>query len=196
MVNNAGYSVYGSVEDVTAEDARRQFEVNFFGVTFLTKAVLPFMREQKSGSIINVTSIAGKIGWALGSYYHASKHALEGWSDSLRMEVKQFGIDVVIIEPGAIKSEFYEVMNQPLIDRSKDGPYETLASRIIDLNEKNDDGAASLSPDVIGRLIFKAVNDINPKTRYVGGKGARLALFLRKILSDKLFDKALLSQLK
>ncbi|WP_370298823.1 oxidoreductase, partial [Pontibacterium sp.] len=104
LINNAGYSVYGSVEDVSQEDARRQFDVNFFGAAFLTQKVLPHMRQQGSGHIINVTSIGGKMYAPLGSWYHGTKHALEGWSDCLRVETKDFGIKVSIVEPGAIET--------------------------------------------------------------------------------------------
>ncbi|MEO0333342.1 MAG: oxidoreductase [Bacteroidota bacterium] len=106
LINNAGYAVYGAIEDVSYEDAKRQFEVNLFGLAEVTKAVLPAMRNQKSGTIINVSSVGGKIFTPLGAWYHATKHALEGWSDCLRLELRSFGIDVVVIQPGAIKTEF------------------------------------------------------------------------------------------
>ena len=106
LVNNAGYAVYGAVEDVSAEDAKRQFDVNLFGLAEMTKAVLPYMRKSKSGKIINISSMGGKMYTPLGAWYHATKHALEGWSDCLRLELKQFGIDVVVIEPGGIATEF------------------------------------------------------------------------------------------
>ena len=112
LVNNAGYAIWGAVEDVSYEDAKRQFEVNLFGLAEVTKAVLPIMRVKKRGKIINITSIGGKIYSPLGAWYHATKHALEGWSDCLRLEVEEFGIDVVIIEPGAIRTEFGEVLGR------------------------------------------------------------------------------------
>ncbi|MCL4162006.1 UNVERIFIED_CONTAM: hypothetical protein GTU68_051582, partial [Idotea baltica] len=105
LVNNAGYGVYGSVEDVSIREAREQFEVNLFGLARLTQLVLPTMRDQGSGTIINLSSMGGKVYTPLGSWYHATKHALEGWSDCLRIEVAQFGINVSIIEPGAIETE-------------------------------------------------------------------------------------------
>ena len=96
LFNNAGYAIYGAVEDITIDEARRQFEVNIFGLASLTQKVLPYMRAKRSGTIINTSSIGGKIYSPLGAWYHATKHALEGWSDCLRLEVKQFNIDVVI----------------------------------------------------------------------------------------------------
>lgn len=116
LVNNAGYAIYGAVEDTDLADARRQFEVNLFGVAALTKAVLPHMRERRSGVIVNVSSMGGRIYTPLGAWYHASKRALEGWSDCLRLELARFGIHVVIVEPGSIATEFGNVMTQPMID--------------------------------------------------------------------------------
>lgn len=194
LINNAGYSVYGSVEDVSKKDARRQFDVNLFGLGELTQKVLPYMRKQKSGHIINVTSIGGKIYMALGAWYHASKHALEGWSDCLRLETKQFGIKVSIIEPGAIETEFSDVMNQPMIDRSKGGPYENLSNAIIEANKGANDGSSSTSPDIIAKTISKAISSKNPKTRYAAGKMAKPILFFRRWLSDKAFDKMIMMQ--
>lgn len=194
LVNNAGYSVYGSVEDVSKEDARRQFDVNLFGLASLTQKVLPHMRKQGSGHIINITSIGGKIYMALGAWYHASKHALEGWSDCLRLETKQFGIKVSIIEPGAIQTEFGDVMNQPMIDRSKGGPYEKIANAIIEANKGAYDDSPSTSPDIIAKTISKAIRSKNPKTRYVAGKMAKPILFFRRWLSDKAFDKMIMMQ--
>ena len=108
LINNAGYGLYGAMEDTSLEDARYQFEVNLFGLARLTQLVLPHMRKQNFGRIINTSSVGGKIYTPLGSWYHATKHALEGWSDCLRLEVAPFGIDVIIIEPGAIITEFGE----------------------------------------------------------------------------------------
>ena len=123
LINNAGYGLYGAMEDTSLEDARYQFEVNLFGLARLTQLVLPHMRKQNFGRIINTSSVGGKIYTPLGSWYHATKHALEGWSDCLRLEVAPFGIDVIIIEPGAIITEFGEAMGGPMLERSGRGPY-------------------------------------------------------------------------
>ncbi|MCG7995549.1 MAG: oxidoreductase [Candidatus Thiodiazotropha taylori] len=195
--NNAGYAIYGSIEDVSIDEARRQFEVNLFGLADLTKQVIPIMREQESGLIINTSSIGGKIYSPLGSWYHATKHALEGWSDCLRLEVKQFGIDVVILEPGAIITEFYDVMLDPMIERSKNGPYQTMAEGMLkanqDIHSKPD---TSTSPAVIAKTVLKIVNARKPKTRYATGKFAKPMLFARKWLSDRMFDSILASMTK
>ncbi len=194
LINNAGYSVYGAIEDVSMEDAKRQFDVNLFGLGYLTQKVLPYMRAQKSGHIINVSSIGGKIYMALGGWYHASKHALEGWSDCLRLETKQFGIKVSIIEPGAIQTEFSNVMNKPMIDRSKDGAYEKLCKAIIEANKGVYDGSPSTSPDIIAKTISRAISSKNPKTRYSAGKMAKPILFMRRWFSDRLFDRLIMIQ--
>ena len=197
LVNNAGYAVYGSVEDVSMEDARRQFEVNIFGLARLTQVVLPHMREQKSGKIINVSSMGGKIYTPLGAWYHATKHALEGWSDCLRLETKQFGIDVVIVEPGMIATEFGEVMFQPMIDRSQGGAYqEWVESYAKSAQETYNKPNATSPPSVIADVISKAINAKKPKTRYVAGKMAKPLMFMRRNFSDRRFDKILMSQFK
>lgn len=196
LVNNAGYSVYGSVEDVSMEDAHRQFEVNLFGLASLTQKIIPYMREQNSGHILNVTSVGGKTYFALGAWYHATKHALEGWSDCLRLETAQFGIKVSIIEPGAIQTEFGDVMNQPMIDRSKGGPYEKMAHAIIEATKGVHDNSNSTSPNIIAQTISKAIASKKPKTRYAAGKMAKLFLFSRWLLSDKAFDRFVMFQIK
>lgn len=196
LVNNAGYSVYGSVENVSDEDAKKQFDVNLFGAAALTRRIIPHMRQNQSGHILNVTSVAGKIGFPLGSWYHASKHALEGWSDSLRMELHQFGINVSIVQPGAISSEFYEVMNEPMIKRDKGTVYEPLMNGIIKVNNKTHDNSPSTKPEIIAQVITKAINSKKPKTRYAAGKMAKMTLMMRKLLSDRGFDKAILNTLK
>lgn len=196
LINNAGYAVYGAIEDITIEEARRQFEVNLFGVAALTKQILPFMREQGSGKIINVSSIGGKMYTPLGAWYHATKHALEGWSDCLRLETRHFGIDVVIIEPGAIATEFGDVMNQPMIDRSAGGPYEKLAQAVAAATKGAFEKGGSSSPSVIVDLISKAIVAKKPKTRYVAGKYAKPMLWMRKWLSDRAFDNFVMSTVK
>lgn len=196
LVNNAGYAIYGSIEDTTIEDARRQFEVNIFGLARLTQLVLPFMREQKSGKIINLSSMGGKMYMPLGAWYHATKHALEGWSDVLRLEVKQFGIDVVIIEPGAINTEFGDVMLEPMLERSGKGVYAELTNRIAKTTRDSYQKEMGSPASVIANVISKAIRIKKPKTRYAKGKFAKPIIFLRKYTCDKLFDKIIMMQTK
>ena len=130
LFNNAGYGQYGPVEETTIDKARYQFEVNLFGLARLTQLVLPYMRKQRSGKILNTSSVGGKIYTPLGAWYHATKHALEGWSDSLRLEVKQFGIDVVIIEPGIIVTEFADILEDNMMGTDGEHPYQELVSKM------------------------------------------------------------------
>ena len=127
LVNNAGFGMYGAMEDSTLADARYQFEVNLFGMARLTQLALPYMRRQGAGKVINISSMGGKMYTPLGSWYHATKHAVEGWSDCLRIELAPFGIHVVIIEPGVIATEWGGVMLEPMLARSGQGPYQAMA---------------------------------------------------------------------
>jgi NAD(P)-dependent dehydrogenase (short-subunit alcohol dehydrogenase family) len=191
--NNAGYAVYGAVEDVSLEDARRQFEVNLFGVAAITKEVLPVMRKQKSGRIINTSSMGGKIYTLFGAWYHATKHAIEGWSDCLRLELKQFNIDVVVLEPGLIQTEFYDVLYEPFKELSKNGAYKDLANKFLSASEKKPMPASP--PSVIAKTVSKAINAKKPKTRYVAGKMAKPLMFIRKWFGDKVYDRIIMSQM-
>jgi NAD(P)-dependent dehydrogenase (short-subunit alcohol dehydrogenase family) len=197
LFNNAGYAVYGAVETVDIEDAKRQFDVNIFGLANITKEVIPIMREQKSGKIINTSSMGGKIYTPYGAWYHATKHALEGWSDCLRLELKPFNIDVVVIEPGGIKTEFGDVLYDPMVERSKGTPYEEVAVSIAQTTKQMYAEEGRLSPpSVISNLVSKAIKAKKPKTRYVAGKYAKPMMFIRKYLGDRVFDKVVMSTVK
>lgn len=188
LINNAGYAIYGAMQDTTIEDARRQFEVNLFGLARITQLVLPHMREKKTGTIINMSSMGGKMYIPFGSWYHGTKHALEGWSDCLRTELKQFGIKVVIVEPGGIKTEFDDVMLQPMIDRSGDGPYAELTKKVVKGVKDTYHGTRASHPSVIANCISMAVNSNKPKTRYRAGYMAKPAVFIRTFLGDNVWD--------
>ena len=196
LVNNAGFGMYGAMEDTSLDDARYQFDVNLFGLARLTQLVLPYMREQRAGKIVNVSSIGGKIYTPLGSWYHATKHALEGWSDCLRLEVQPFGIDVVIVEPGAIQTEFGDVMVAPMIERSGDGPYAQQTHALADAVTREMGKGNASPPGVIADVIAKAITQRRPRTRYAAGKYARMLLTMRSWLSDRAFDRLLLRQFK
>ncbi|EEZ85663.1 oxidoreductase [Vibrio sp. HENC-03] len=188
--NNAGYGLYGSVEETSLDDARYQFEVNVFGLARLTQLVTPYMREAKSGTIINTSSIGGKIYAPMGAWYHASKHAIEGFSDCLRLELEPKGINVVVLEPGAIKTEFPEVMSKQVLGNSGNGPYQDLAKRVanLSLKESGKDGAGSPT-SVISKVIQEIINNPKPKTRYAAGKFSTTTLLMRRFLSDRAFDR-------
>ncbi|HEY0244028.1 MAG TPA: oxidoreductase [Mucilaginibacter sp.] len=194
LVNNAGFGSYGAIEDVSISDAKYQLDVNVFGAARLAQLVLPHMRKQHFGRIINISSIGGKLALPLGGWYHASKFALEALSDSLRMEVEQFGIDVVVIEPGGVKSEWAGIAADNLLKVSKNTVYGNLTKQFGDALKKTEEKNAE--PKVITNLIRKAIEAKKPKTRYSGGYMAKAALFMRKLLPDRTFDKMMLSQLK
>ncbi len=195
--NNAGFGLYGSVEETSIEDAKYQFEVNLFGIAKLTQLVVPHMRNQKSGLIINTSSMGGKVYFPMGAWYHATKHALEGWSDCLRIELKQFGINVVILEPGAIKTEFGDVMFQPMFERSGNGPYKEIVQKFVKVGEEmNKNPNSASSPSVIADTIVKIVNSENPKSRYLVGKYAKPMVMARKWLGDGIYEKMLNNMIK
>lgn len=192
LINNAGVGFYGALEDVPLQDGRNMFDVNLFGVARLIQEVLPIMRKNNLGKIVNISSIGGKIGMPMGGWYSASKFAIEGISDVLRNEVKQFGINVIVIEPGGTNSEMEGIGMEFLKRVSGNSAYKNLAEGLIKMysNMKGSE------PVVIAKLIKKSIEAKRPKTRYTGGTMAKPMLFLRKILPDKLFDKMLMSQFK
>jgi short-subunit dehydrogenase len=196
LINNAGFGMYGAMEDTSMADARYQFEVNLFGMAYLTQLLLPSMRKKGSGKIINISSMGGKIYTPLGSWYHATKHAVEGWSDCLRLELSSFNIDVVIIEPGAIATEFANVMIEPMIKRSGNSPYSRMAHAVASATQTSVEKGDLSDVQVIVNLILRAVRARKPKTRYVAGKYANLMLFVRKWFGDRMFDRMVLSVVK
>lgn len=194
LVNNAGYGSYGAIEDVPLSEAKYQFDVNIFGLARLIQLVLPHMREQKSGKIVNISSMGGKFGEPHGAWYHATKYAVEGLSDCLRMELKQFGIDVVIIEPGAIITEWNSISRDNLLKVSGNTAYKNLAQKHFKMMETADKRGSQ--PIVVAKTITKAILSKHPKTRYATGGGAGIILFFRKILSDRMFDRVMLSTMR
>lgn len=188
LVNNAGYGSYGAVEDVPLEEARAQFDVNVFGAVRLIQLALPHMRAQRSGSIINITSMGGKIHTPLGAWYHGTKFALEAISDCLRMEVQPFGIDVVVVEPGGIKTEWAGIAADKLLDVSGATAYASQARAMAESMIGDASRKRQSPPELIADTIAKAVTARQPKTRYAVGFGAKPMIFLRRILSDRAFD--------
>jgi len=193
--NNAGYGLYGAVEDVPLDEARKQLEVNVIGMAAVTQAVVPYMRKVNSGTIINTSSMGGKMYFPMGAWYHASKHAVEGLSDCLRLELKPFNIKVVIIEPGFIATEFGNVLVDGISKYSTGSSYATMVNKIIDGTKKSGEKGGSSSPSVIADTISKIVKSKNPKTRYRIGKFAKPMVWMRIYLGDKLFDRIVMSQM-
>jgi NAD(P)-dependent dehydrogenase (short-subunit alcohol dehydrogenase family) len=188
LVNNAGYGSYGAVEDVPTEEARAQFDVNVFGAVRLIQLALPHMRSQRSGTIVNITSMGGKIHTPLGAWYHGAKFALEAISDCLRMEVQPFGIDVVVIEPGGAKTEWAGIAADKLRKTSGHGPYAVQANAMTESMVGKASRKRQSPPRIIADTIAKAVTASKPKTRYAVGFSAKPMIFMRRILSDRAFD--------
>jgi len=194
LVNNAGFGTYGAIEDVSLQQAKYQLEVNVFGASRLTQLILPHMRKQKFGKIVNVSSIGGKFATPFGGWYHASKFALEALSDSLRNEVKQFGIDVIVIEPGGVKTEWGKIAFESLRKNVENSAYKELAIKFANAFTKTLDKNAE--PIVIAEIIKKAIETTKPKTRYIGGYMAKAGIIARNLLSDKMLDRMIMSQAK
>lgn len=195
LVNNAGYGCYGAMEDVPLEEARRQFEVNLFGLARLTQRLLPAMRATGSGRIINVSSMGGRVYTALGCWYHASKHALEGWSDCLRLELAPFGLEVVVIRPGLIDTEFADVAFEAMLERSGDGPYGSQARRLAQALRQAYGSSRCSPPELVAETILRACMARRPRTRYAPGHLAQPLLLARWLLGDRGFDRLVSVQL-
>ncbi|MFY9682210.1 MAG: SDR family oxidoreductase [Candidatus Sulfotelmatobacter sp.] len=193
LVNNAGFAVAGFAEDIKLEELRRQFETNFFGAVAMTKAVLPTMRRQHSGHIIMVSSIGGLLGSVSVSSYSASKHALEGWSESLRLEVNALGIKVVLVEPGAYLTDIWTrgaVMGEKATQETSPN-----IQRILRMRDRIQ-ALPKRDPIEVARLITSIAQDPNPKLRYLVGRDAKIQLAMKRILPWKRFEKVIANFLK
>lgn len=195
LINNAGYGLFAPIEEVTIEDAWQQMNVNMFGYARTAKAVLPHMRKQKTGRIINLTSMGGKIYTPMGGWYHASKHAIEGWSDCLRLEVKEFNIDVVVVEPGIIKTNFYVAAMEASGKYYEDTNYQHM---MMDMNSEDSQNLMerATEPEVIANLMNKILEKRKPKTRYAKGRMAKLAIWYRDVFGDRAYDKLIMRSLR
>jgi NAD(P)-dependent dehydrogenase (short-subunit alcohol dehydrogenase family) len=193
LVNNAGFAVGGFAEDIRLEELRLQFETNFFGAVAMTKAVLPVMRQQRSGHIIQVSSISGLQGAISVSSYSASKHALEGWSESLRLEVNSLGIKVVLVEPGAFDTGVWTsgaVMGQEAKKKTSPNFQRSLRMReVIATIPKAD-------PIAVARTIVAIARNPNPKLRYLVGRDAKMQLAMKRILPWKWYEKMIANYLR
>jgi NAD(P)-dependent dehydrogenase (short-subunit alcohol dehydrogenase family) len=190
LVNNAGYGAFGALEDVPSAEGRRQFDVNVFGLARMTQLVLPHMRKQRSGRIINMSSMGGRIYEPLGSWYHATKFAVEGMSDSLRLEVSPFGIHVVLIEPGGMNTEWGAIAADGLITASAGTAYADQAPGVAKMLRSVDQKPRpSASPDRIAKAVTRAATARQPRARYLLGPGAKPLVTLKAILPTRVFDR-------
>lgn len=190
LINNAGFGVFGSVEDISIEEMKAQFETNFFGVIRLTQLVIPIMRRQKSGTIVNITSVGGRLSLPVLSAYHSTKFALEGLSESISYELEPFGIRVIIIEPGVIKTN---IMNSSIFAKKAQdptSPYFSLIQKVENnfklMMENNS------SPPEVAKVILKALMSENPELRYTVGNDAATLIQARINMSDVDFKKMII----
>jgi NAD(P)-dependent dehydrogenase (short-subunit alcohol dehydrogenase family) len=198
LVNNAGYSQSGAVEDVPLELVQRQFDTNVFGLVRMCQLVLPGMRRQGYGKIVNLSSMGGRLTFPGGGFYHATKHAVEAISDALRFEVRGFGVDVIVIEPGLIKTHFGDTAAASIDEATTgDGAYAgfnaAVAKATTDAYE-GPFGKLGGGPETVARTIEKAISKRRPKTRYPVTPSARMILMQRRLLSDRLWDAFLGTQ--
>jgi NAD(P)-dependent dehydrogenase (short-subunit alcohol dehydrogenase family) len=191
LVNNAGYGLFGSLEDISIEELKAQFETNFFGVIRVTQLVLPIMRKQKSGTIVNVSSVGGRIGLPVLSAYHSTKFALEGLSESISYELEPFGIRVVIIEPGVIRTN---IMNSSIIAKKAQDPKSPYFSLIhkVENNFKLMMENESSPPEEVAKVILGVVTSENPQLRYTVGNDAATMIQARVNMSDNEFKKMIM----
>ena len=194
-VNNAGFDLMGPLEETSMEEIKAQFETNFFGIIRVMQAVIPIMREQRSGRIVNIASMGGRIAVPFHSGYHGTKFAVEGLSESTRYELEPFGIKTILIEPGAVGSSFWRNMKKAAKTSSldNDSPYKQMANNMSEAQKQM--AQNSMHPSEVAKLILQAVTSDNPDFRYVVGKDAAMTLEARRNMSDRDFDNLIKKQL-
>ncbi|MFF2319315.1 oxidoreductase [Arthrobacter sp. NPDC058097] len=196
LVNNAGFGSFGALEEMELAEGRRQFDVNVFGLARMTQLVLPSMRAAGRGRIINISSIGGKYYEPLGTWYHATKFAVEGLSDALRLELKPHGISVSIIEPASTVTEWGGIAADGLLARSGSGPYAAQAREMAAVLASTERPSTATRPDVVAGAVLTAATAARPRTRYPVGRGARAITALRRLLPDRVYDVAVTAVLK
>ena len=197
LINNAGYSQSGAVETIPMESVRRQFETNVFGLMRMCQLVLPGMRKAGAGRIVNISSMGGKLTFPGGGVYHATKHAVEALSDALRYEVSGFGIDVVVIEPGLIITNFGEAAVGSMSDVDSEGPYGKFNADVARVTAGAYEGGLARfggGPETVAAKIAKALETRRPSTRYKVTPSARVVMGMRKAMTDRMWDRFVSSQ--
>jgi NADP-dependent 3-hydroxy acid dehydrogenase YdfG len=199
LINNAGLAEYGPIEESDLERVRAMFETNVFGLARLTQIALPAMRRSRSGRIINIGSMGGRLTFPVGGYYHATKYAVEAISDALRVEVKPFGIDVILVEPGLIRTNFESRMNEGLEQGAARGDTATAYSDLLSANEKRTTGSyandfMATGPETVAEVILKAVQSSRPRSRYVVTPAAKMLINLRRFGGDRVWDRTMRKQ--
>jgi NAD(P)-dependent dehydrogenase (short-subunit alcohol dehydrogenase family) len=199
LINNAGYSQSGAIETVPLEAVRRQFETNVFGLVRLTQLVLPKMRAQRWGKIVNIGSMGGRLSFPGGGHYHATKHAVEAISDAMRFELRGFGIDVILLEPGLITTEFGEAATASMADTkiAGDDPYATFNTTVGAVTKGAYEGPMRMlggGPDRVAKTIERALKRRHPPARITVTPSAKLTIAMRRLMPDRAWDAAMRAQ--
>jgi short-subunit dehydrogenase len=199
LINNAGYGEYGPIEETDLDRVRTMFETNVFGLARLTQLVMPAMRRSRSGRIVNIGSMGGRITFPVGGFYHASKYAVEAISDALRVEVKPFGIDVILVEPGLIRTNFESRVNESLEMGTPSHGEDTAYADLLAASDKSTtSGYASdfmtTSPEAVAAVILRAVESARPRSRYVVTSAAKALINLRRFGGDRVWDATMRSR--
>jgi short-subunit dehydrogenase len=194
VINNAGYALVGALEETSMQEIEAQFETNFFGVIRVMQAVIPIMRKHKSGRIVNITSMGGRIAIPLDSIYHATKFALEGLSESIQYELEPFGINIILIEPGAVGSKFWKNLKMAAKASSNlnNSPYTQMENNMSEAFKQMVQN--TIHPSDVAKVILQAVTSDNPDFRYVVGKDAAMVMEARKNMSDREFQDLMRKQ--
>ena len=196
LINNAGYGLQGPVEETPMDEVRRQFDTNVFGLVRMCQLVLPRMRGQGWGRIVNVSSIGGKLVFPGGGLYHGTKHAIEAISDALRFEVRPFGVKVILVEPGTVLTPFGDTATSSI---STGGPYAAFKEGLADTVKGAYEGTMArmaIGPEKVAKVIERAIASSRPRTRYAVGAPARMGIAMRRVMPDRVFDMVLRSQFK
>jgi NADP-dependent 3-hydroxy acid dehydrogenase YdfG len=200
LINNAGFGDYGPIEESDLERVRAMFETNVFGLARLTQLVLPAMRRARSGRIVNIGSMGGRITFPVGGFYHATKYAVEAISDVLRVEVKPFGIDVILVEPGLIRSNFESRVSESLeVDPATAAETVSPYANLLSANERRTTGSyandfLATGPETVAAVIVKAVQSSRPRSRYVVTPAAKVMINLRRFGGDRIWDRTMRRQ--
>ena len=199
LINNAGYSQSGAVESIPIESLRSQFETNVFGLVRLSQLVLPGMREAGEGKVVNLSSMGGKFTFPGGGAYHGTKYAVEALSDAMRFELKGFGIDVVLIEPGLITTSFGDTAVGSIDAAPDDGPYGKFNAAVAKSTAEAYSGPMAklgAGPESVAKKIAKALTESNPRPRYTVTPSAKAVIVLRRMLSDRMWDRVMGTQFR
>jgi NAD(P)-dependent dehydrogenase (short-subunit alcohol dehydrogenase family) len=190
VINNAGFAMAGFSEDVSDAELRRQFDTNFFGAAAVTRAFLPLLRRQGSGHVVMISSISGRMGFPGVSSYVASKYALEGWAETLRLEMKPLGVQIVLVEPGSFETDVWT--RNAILSAGTQEPNSPNAARVAHLLGRQEAGKKRANPQVVADGIAAILCDPRPRLRYVFGRDAKLGLWLKRLLPSKLLEWVLI----